>query len=184
MSKSKNNKFLIDGYPRELPQAHAFEKHVGECTFSCHTLISFSLSLPFISTVTRSLTHSLTHSHTPTLSKHPLFLSLSILLSLSGTFVLYFDVPDEIMIKRCIARGVSSGRSDDNEISIKNRVKVYHEQSKAAVGIIIFFFTYALIISFPLLVTSFSLLTISFVTYHIFSVTYNIFSVTYNIFCY
>ena len=80
MAKSNNNKFLIDGYPRELAQAFAFEKQVGACTF-----------------------------------------------------VLYFDVPDEVMIKRCISRGISSGRSDDNEVSIKNRVKVYHDQSRPAV---------------------------------------------------
>ncbi|CAG9826567.1 unnamed protein product [Diabrotica balteata] len=46
-------------------------------------------------------------------------------------FVLFFDCPLEICLNRCLKRGASgSGRSDDNEDSLKKRCNVYLNESK------------------------------------------------------
>ena len=39
------------------------------------------------------------------------------------------DVPEEELIKRLVLRGQQSGRSDDNEETIKKRLDVYHSQT-------------------------------------------------------
>src|SRR5574344_13184 len=39
------------------------------------------------------------------------------------------DVPEEELMKRLILRGQQSGRSDDNEETIKKRLNVYHNQT-------------------------------------------------------
>ncbi len=39
------------------------------------------------------------------------------------------DVPEEELMKRLILRGQQSGRSDDNEETIKKRLDVYHNQT-------------------------------------------------------
>ena len=39
------------------------------------------------------------------------------------------DVPEEELMKRLIKRGQESGRSDDNEETIKKRLTVYHNQT-------------------------------------------------------
>ena len=39
------------------------------------------------------------------------------------------DVPEEELMKRLILRGKQSGRSDDNEETIKKRLTVYHNQT-------------------------------------------------------
>ena len=39
------------------------------------------------------------------------------------------DVPEEELMKRLILRGQQSGRSDDNEETIKKRLDVYHGQT-------------------------------------------------------
>lgn len=39
------------------------------------------------------------------------------------------DVPDEILMERLINRGKESGRSDDNEETIKKRLGVYYSQT-------------------------------------------------------
>ncbi|OHT16179.1 Adenylate kinase family protein [Tritrichomonas foetus] len=39
---------------------------------------------------------------------------------------LYFYVPDEVLVERCLSRGLTSGRSDDNAESIKLRLKTFH----------------------------------------------------------
>jgi len=36
--------------------------------------------------------------------------------------VLYYDVPQETMLERCMKRAETSGRSDDNAETIKTRV--------------------------------------------------------------
>jgi len=43
--------------------------------------------------------------------------------------VLFFDVPQEIMLERCMKRAETSGRSDDNAETIKTRVQNYFDQS-------------------------------------------------------
>lgn len=46
---------------------------------------------------------------------------------------LYFEAPDEVLIQRCLDRGKTSGRADDNEESIKKRIQTYHSKSKPVV---------------------------------------------------
>ena len=45
------------------------------------------------------------------------------------TVMLELDVPEEELMSRLIKRGIESGRTDDNEETIKKRLKVYHEQT-------------------------------------------------------
>jgi UMP-CMP kinase len=44
-------------------------------------------------------------------------------------FTLFFDCPEEVMHKRLLNRGKTSGRADDNEESIKKRFRVFVETS-------------------------------------------------------
>lgn len=48
-------------------------------------------------------------------------------------FAIYFDCPDSVLTERCLERGKSSGRVDDNEESIKKRIKIFHQQSLPAI---------------------------------------------------
>lgn len=43
--------------------------------------------------------------------------------------ILFYDVPQEIMLERCIKRAETSGRADDNAEVIKTRVQNYFDQS-------------------------------------------------------
>ena len=43
--------------------------------------------------------------------------------------ILFYDVPQEIMLARCMKRAETSGRSDDNAETIKTRVQNYFDQS-------------------------------------------------------
>ncbi|XP_041368215.1 adenylate kinase isoenzyme 5-like isoform X2 [Gigantopelta aegis] len=45
----------------------------------------------------------------------------------AATFVLYFDVSDETMTARLLERAKTSGRVDDNEETIKKRLKTFHD---------------------------------------------------------
>ncbi|VDD92099.1 unnamed protein product [Enterobius vermicularis] len=42
-------------------------------------------------------------------------------------FLLYISCPEDVCIKRCLSRG--QGRSDDNEESLRKRIKTYHDQT-------------------------------------------------------
>lgn len=44
-------------------------------------------------------------------------------------FTLYFECPEEVMLKRLLERGKTSGRSDDNLESIRKRFKVFLDTS-------------------------------------------------------
>lgn len=44
-------------------------------------------------------------------------------------FVLYFECPEEVMLKRLLKRGESSGRIDDNIESIKKRFVIFKDTS-------------------------------------------------------
>ncbi|XP_076359912.1 adenylate kinase isoenzyme 1-like [Tachypleus tridentatus] len=46
------------------------------------------------------------------------------------SFLLYFDVSDGTMTKRLLQRGISSGRVDDNETTIKSRLQTFHSHSQ------------------------------------------------------
>lgn len=58
--------------------------------------------------------------------------ALKAMLAERGTAVstmLELDVPDDMLIERLINRGKTSGRADDNEETIKKRLKVYKDQT-------------------------------------------------------
>lgn len=76
----KQRKFLIDGFPRKMDQAVAFEEKV-----------------------------------------------------VPSKFTLFFDCPEETMRERLLNRGKTSGRSDDNEESIKKRFRTFVETSMPVV---------------------------------------------------
>jgi adenylate kinase len=40
------------------------------------------------------------------------------------------DVPDDELVRRMLQRSAEEGRSDDNEATIRNRMHVYHEQTR------------------------------------------------------
>lgn len=44
-------------------------------------------------------------------------------------FILFFDCPEDVMEKRLLKRGETSGRSDDNIASIKKRFKTFQTES-------------------------------------------------------
>lgn len=50
------------------------------------------------------------------------------------TKVLYFEVPDEIMVERLLNRAKTSGRVDDNEETIKKRLATFHKHSEPVIG--------------------------------------------------
>jgi len=68
--------FLIDGFPRDVPQGHLFEEKVGKC--KC---------------------------------------------------ILYFQCSNETMTARLLNRAKTSGRADDNEDTIKLRLKTFENQT-------------------------------------------------------
>ena len=47
-----------------------------------------------------------------------------------AALVLNIVASDETMKNRCLSRGKATGRTDDNEDAIKQRLKVHHEQTK------------------------------------------------------
>ncbi|KAG7168540.1 Adenylate kinase isoenzyme 1-like [Homarus americanus] len=49
------------------------------------------------------------------------------------TKVLYFEVPDEVMVERLLHRAKTSGRVDDNEETIKKRLATFHKHSKPVI---------------------------------------------------
>lgn len=48
--------------------------------------------------------------------------------------LLALEVPEEDLVKRLVNRGVTSGRSDDNEEVIAKRIKEYYEKTEAVAG--------------------------------------------------
>ena len=46
-----------------------------------------------------------------------------------SAFTLFFDCPEEVMLKRLLKRGETSGRDDDNIESIKKRFRTFTETS-------------------------------------------------------
>jgi len=49
------------------------------------------------------------------------------------TKVLYFEVPDEVMVARLLNRAKTSGRVDDNEETIKKRLVTFHKHSEPVI---------------------------------------------------
>lgn len=48
--------------------------------------------------------------------------------------VLYLDAPEDVMVKRLLNRGLTSGRADDNEASIKLRLTTYNEKTAPVIS--------------------------------------------------
>jgi adenylate kinase len=46
------------------------------------------------------------------------------------TFIIYFEVSDDVMVTRLLERGKTSGRADDNEETIKQRLVTFHNHSQ------------------------------------------------------
>ena len=44
--------------------------------------------------------------------------------------VVSIEVPDEIVIERLLKRAEVEGRSDDNRVTIENRIRIYYEQTE------------------------------------------------------
>jgi adenylate kinase len=44
--------------------------------------------------------------------------------------VLELQVPDEVLIARLLKRATTDGRADDNDATIRERLRVFHEQTK------------------------------------------------------
>lgn len=51
-------------------------------------------------------------------------------------FVLYFDCPEEELMQRLLARGETSGRSDDNTESIRKRFQTFNDTCKPVVDML------------------------------------------------
>ncbi|XP_008922579.2 UMP-CMP kinase [Manacus vitellinus] len=51
------------------------------------------------------------------------------------SFVLFFDCDNEICIGRCLERGKSSGRSDDNRESLEKRIHTYLQSTKPIIDL-------------------------------------------------
>ncbi|KAJ8729700.1 hypothetical protein PYW08_001281 [Mythimna loreyi] len=49
----------------------------------------------------------------------------------SPSAILFFEASDETLTQRLLRRGATSGRPDDNEVAIKQRLKHYHETRQA-----------------------------------------------------
>ncbi|XP_071551564.1 adenylate kinase isoenzyme 1 [Panulirus ornatus] len=47
--------------------------------------------------------------------------------------VLYFEVPDQVMVERLLNRAKTSGRVDDNEETIKKRLATFHKHSEPVI---------------------------------------------------
>lgn len=45
-------------------------------------------------------------------------------------YILNFEVSDEILMDRLKVRGLTSGREDDNEEAIANRINQYHSKTQ------------------------------------------------------
>ncbi|BFZ16526.1 hypothetical protein BsWGS_19565 [Bradybaena similaris] len=43
--------------------------------------------------------------------------------------VLFFDCPDQVCVERCLNRGLTSGRTDDNVESLQKRIQTYREST-------------------------------------------------------
>lgn len=96
--------FLIDGYPREVKQGEEFEKKVSDSA--------------------RNRSHGVT-------------LKLQFVLSPQigkPCLLLYVDARGETMVKRLMKRGETSGRSDDNEETIKKRLDLYYKATEPVIA--------------------------------------------------
>lgn len=97
--------FLIDGYPREVKQGEEFEKKVSDSVRSC------------------------SHGGDFETTARPLSLQIG-----KPCLLLYVDAKGETMVKRLMKRGETSGRSDDNEETIKKRLDLYYKATEPVIA--------------------------------------------------
>ncbi|KAI8427446.1 hypothetical protein MSG28_001982 [Choristoneura fumiferana] len=138
--------FLIDGYPREKSQGIAFEQTIAPAT-SPQANSSSSISTRDIGPSVRILQINIEGISAAKMHGAPSPWSLSLNLpSLSLGFfqvlvlfpsyltkeledptevIIYFEAKSETLTKRLLGRAVSSGRADDNEETIKLRLKTF-----------------------------------------------------------
>lgn len=45
-------------------------------------------------------------------------------------FILNLEAREELLVERLLYRGKTSGRADDNEETIKNRIRVFNESTR------------------------------------------------------
>ncbi|XP_027009477.1 UMP-CMP kinase isoform X1 [Tachysurus fulvidraco] len=50
-------------------------------------------------------------------------------------FVLFFDCSNEVCINRCLERGKSSGRTDDNKESLEKRIQTYLQSTRPIIDL-------------------------------------------------
>uniref|UniRef100_A0A4W5PLI4 UMP-CMP kinase n=1 Tax=Hucho hucho TaxID=62062 RepID=A0A4W5PLI4_9TELE len=50
-------------------------------------------------------------------------------------FVLFFDCSSEVCIDRCLERGKSSGRTDDNRASLEKRIQTYLQSTRPVISL-------------------------------------------------
>lgn len=99
--------FLIDGYPREVKQGEEFEKKVSDAA------------------TRRRRRRGVTFR----LQRVLLWLQIG-----KPCLLLYVDARAETMVKRLMKRGETSGRSDDNEETIKKRLDLYYKATEPVIA--------------------------------------------------
>ncbi|KAJ3324882.1 hypothetical protein HDU76_013300 [Blyttiomyces sp. JEL0837] len=100
MKKSGGKRFLIDGFPRQMDQAEKFEEESGGKRF-------------LIDGFPRQMDQAEKFEEEVCESK----------------LVLFYECPEEEMLRRLLKRGETSGRVDDNIESIKKRFQVFKDTS-------------------------------------------------------
>jgi adenylate kinase len=49
--------------------------------------------------------------------------------------VIYLDAPEDVLVRRILERAKTQGRVDDNEQTVQNRLRVFHEATAPLVGL-------------------------------------------------
>ena len=107
LSKSNATGFLIDGFPRQLDQGEMFEREVGKGSVTPWSLPSSTVSQKW-----------------PNVIETNEFFDLQVG---ECDMVLVFDCSEEVMAERLLQRGLTSGRTDDNEDTIRKRLVTFRE---------------------------------------------------------
>ncbi|RKO91109.1 adenylate kinase-domain-containing protein [Blyttiomyces helicus] len=117
--------FLIDGFPRQLDQAIAFEEQV-RLFHDCGNIgapDSFEFGpVDFIRSLPIAHQPFLIHTRLPPVSITQYQIA-------KCKFVLYFECTEELLESRLLKRGETSGRADDNIETIKKRFRTFIDTS-------------------------------------------------------
>ena len=116
---ARSKGFLIDGYPREMDQGIRFEKEVRHrhiiSLFLCYFVFTLRMHKPCYHAIRYHCVSAFARQVAPV------------------ECVLYFEVADETMVKRLLKRAETSGRVDDNEETIKKRLKTFHDLTRPVI---------------------------------------------------